>query len=97
MSRLQGYTIPRSPAGRASLVPAPPWHYVGDFLVVDFWADPDAAAQVCDAIAATGALEAARAEALAIVAAAKAELPALPEAQHAALDLVADGVVDRYA
>jgi acetoacetate decarboxylase len=40
---LQGYTVPRTPRGRASLVPPPPWHYVGDFLVVDFWADPDAA------------------------------------------------------
>jgi acetoacetate decarboxylase len=43
---LQGYTIPRTPEGRASLVPPPPWHYVGDFLVVDFWADPAAAASV---------------------------------------------------
>ena len=39
---LQGYTIPRTATGRASLVPPPPWHYVGDFLVVDYWADPDA-------------------------------------------------------
>jgi geranylgeranyl pyrophosphate synthase len=52
---------------------------------------------LCDAIAATGALERAREEALAMVAEAKAELPALPEAQQAALELVADGVVDRYA
>ena len=37
---LQGYTVPRTPDGGASLVPAPPWHYVGDFLVVDFHADP---------------------------------------------------------
>ena len=43
---LKGYTIPRTPEGRASLVPAPPWHYVGDFLVVDFWSDPDAAASL---------------------------------------------------
>ncbi len=40
---LHGYTIPRTPEGRASLVPPPPWHYVGDFLVVDFHADPEAA------------------------------------------------------
>ena len=40
---LKGYTIPRTAEGRASLVPPPPWHYVGNFLVVDFWADPDAA------------------------------------------------------
>ncbi|MGI8622710.1 MAG: polyprenyl synthetase family protein [Solirubrobacteraceae bacterium] len=58
---------------------------------------PEQAEAVCDAIAATGALEAARAEALAIVAEAKATLPALPEGQRAALELVADGVVDRYA
>jgi len=58
---------------------------------------PEAAEAVCDAIAATGALEAARAEALAMVADAKAALPALPAAQRGALELVADGVVDRYA
>lgn len=40
---LRGYTIPRTPSGHAGLVPPPPWHYVADFLVVDFWADPDAA------------------------------------------------------
>jgi len=41
---LDGYTVPRTPAGRASLVPYPPWHYVGDFLVIEYWADPAAAA-----------------------------------------------------
>jgi geranylgeranyl pyrophosphate synthase len=59
---------------------------------------PEQAENVCDAIAATGALEAARQEALAMVAEAKADLPALPEpSQQAALELVADGVVDRYS
>jgi geranylgeranyl pyrophosphate synthase len=58
---------------------------------------PEAAEELCDAIAATGALEASRGEALAMVADAKRLLPALPEAQQAALELVADGVVDRYA
>lgn len=38
---LRGFTVPRTPSGRSSLVPAPPWHYVGDFLVIDYWADPD--------------------------------------------------------
>ena len=38
---LEGYSIPRTPSGRAGLVPAPPWHYAADFLVVDYWADPE--------------------------------------------------------
>ncbi len=58
---------------------------------------PEHAEAVCDAIAATGSLEVARAEALAMVEAAKGALPALPEPQQAALELVADGVVDRYS
>ena len=43
MSELKGYSLPRTPEGRASLVPRPPWHYVGDFLVIDYWCDPAAA------------------------------------------------------
>jgi hypothetical protein len=39
---LQGYSLPRTPEARASVVPWPPWHYVGDFLVVEYWADPEA-------------------------------------------------------
>jgi acetoacetate decarboxylase len=46
VSGLQGYSLPRSPDGRASLVPPPPWHYVADLLVVEYWADPDAVAAV---------------------------------------------------
>ena len=38
----RGYSLPLSPEGRSSLVPAPPWHYVGDFLVIEYWAKPDA-------------------------------------------------------
>jgi geranylgeranyl pyrophosphate synthase len=60
-------------------------------------ATPEAAERVCDAIAATGALEAARAEAMDMVHAATGELPALPEPQRGALELVAEGVVDRYS
>ena len=58
---------------------------------------PDEAEALCDRIAQTGALDAARGEALLMVAEAKAALPALPEGQRAALELVADGVVDRYS
>ncbi len=39
---LKGYSTPLSPLGRANLVPAPPWHYAGQLLVIDYWADPDA-------------------------------------------------------
>jgi acetoacetate decarboxylase len=43
---LKGYSAPRTPQGDSSLVPAPPWHYVGDLLVIEYWADPAAAAAV---------------------------------------------------
>jgi geranylgeranyl pyrophosphate synthase len=58
---------------------------------------PAQAEAVCDAIAAAGVLEQAKAEALEMVRAAKAGLPELPEGQRAALELVADSVADRYA
>ena len=58
---------------------------------------PVDAAAVCDRIAATGALEASRARAMELVEAAKGELPPLPERQRTALELVADGVVERYS
>ncbi|MCW2957381.1 MAG: Trans-hexaprenyltranstransferase [Solirubrobacterales bacterium] len=59
---------------------------------------PEQAEALCDAIAACGALDAAREQALELVAGAKAELPeGLAVSQRAALDLVADGVVARYA
>lgn len=43
---LQGFSVPLSPEGRASLTSAPPWHYAGDLLVVDFAAEPGAVAAV---------------------------------------------------
>jgi geranylgeranyl pyrophosphate synthase len=58
---------------------------------------PEQAGALCDRIAATGALEEARERALALVAEAKAMLPAiLPDGRAALLDLVADAVVERY-
>jgi geranylgeranyl pyrophosphate synthase len=56
-----------------------------------------AAEQVCDRIAETGALGAAKEHALAVVEEARAGLPQLPPAQRQALELVAEGVVERYA
>jgi len=56
------------------------------------------AADACDRIEASGALEFAREHALGLVAEAKAALPmALSVAQRSALELVADGVVERYS
>jgi geranylgeranyl pyrophosphate synthase len=56
------------------------------------------AAAVCDAIVETGALGVVRTRALEWVAGAKAVLPAsLGEAQRVTLELVADGVVERYS
>jgi geranylgeranyl pyrophosphate synthase len=61
--------------------------------------DAAAAEAVCDRIAATGALEEARDEALKYVADAKSVLADLhlQERQRTTLDLVADSVVERYA
>ncbi|HWQ09439.1 MAG TPA: acetoacetate decarboxylase family protein, partial [Holophaga sp.] len=41
---LKGYTHPRTPLGHSSLVAAPPWHFAGDALAIEFEADPAAAA-----------------------------------------------------
>jgi geranylgeranyl pyrophosphate synthase len=61
-------------------------------------ATPAAAQEICDRIAATGALDEARAVALEHVAAAKAVIPAgLADRERGALLLVADGVVARYS
>jgi acetoacetate decarboxylase len=39
---LRGFTAPLSPDGRAGIVPPPPWHYSGDFLIVEYRSDPEA-------------------------------------------------------
>jgi acetoacetate decarboxylase len=41
---LRGYTAPLTPDGRAGIVPPPPWHYSGDFLIVEYRTDPAAVA-----------------------------------------------------
>jgi geranylgeranyl pyrophosphate synthase len=58
---------------------------------------PEGVGLLCDRIAATGALETARDQALDLIAGAKSVLPALASRQRAALELVADGVVERYS
>jgi geranylgeranyl pyrophosphate synthase len=58
---------------------------------------PEEAEELCEQIAVTGALRAARRRALAVVAEAKEGLPAaLPDGRSMLLDLVADAVVERY-
>jgi geranylgeranyl pyrophosphate synthase len=60
-------------------------------------AGPRQAEELCERIAATGALERAREQALACVAQAKAALPSLlPDGGADLLELVADAVVERY-
>ncbi len=61
--------------------------------------DPPAAAVLCDRIAATGALEQVRSRAFAMVGAAKERLAssAFDPEQRRLLDLVADGLVQRYS
>ncbi|QIG99752.2 MULTISPECIES: acetoacetate decarboxylase family protein [unclassified Bradyrhizobium] len=44
MGMLKGFTVPKSPFGQAALTPSPPWHYAGDAVGVEFWADPAATA-----------------------------------------------------
>jgi acetoacetate decarboxylase len=44
--RLNGFYVPRSATGGASLVPAPPWHYSGDLLTIEYRTDPAAVAEL---------------------------------------------------
>ena len=41
---VKGFTLPRSPLGLAAIDPPPPWHYSGDAVGVEYWADPKATA-----------------------------------------------------
>jgi acetoacetate decarboxylase len=43
---LKGFHYPLTPKGKSTLNPPPPWYYSADFLSVEFWADPFAAAAI---------------------------------------------------
>jgi Acetoacetate decarboxylase (ADC) len=43
---LKGFTVPRSSQGGSTLVKLPPWHYSSDCLVVEYWANPAAIADL---------------------------------------------------
>ena len=40
VAELKGFMYPRSPRGEASVVPAPPWHYSGDVLTIEYRTEP---------------------------------------------------------
>ncbi len=40
MPELEGFAPPFTATGRSALVPAPPWHYSGDLLTVEYRTDP---------------------------------------------------------
>jgi acetoacetate decarboxylase len=46
VAHLKGFLFPRSATGSSSLLPAPPWHYSGDLLTVEYRADPAAVAEL---------------------------------------------------
>jgi acetoacetate decarboxylase len=46
VAELRGFLVPRSPEGRASIVPAPPWHYSGDVLTIEYRTDPERVAEL---------------------------------------------------
>lgn len=40
MSELQGLFYPRTPTGKASIVPPVPWHYSGELITLEYRTDP---------------------------------------------------------
>ncbi|MEU6824818.1 acetoacetate decarboxylase family protein [Streptomyces atriruber] len=40
MTGVRGFLPPKSATGRSAIVPAPPWHYSGDLLTVEYRTDP---------------------------------------------------------
>lgn len=43
---MAGFLFPRTPSGRSSLIPPPPWHYSGEMLTVEYRADPERVAEL---------------------------------------------------
>ncbi|REK15702.1 MAG: acetoacetate decarboxylase [Actinobacteria bacterium] len=43
---MQGFLFPKSPTGKASLIPAPPWHYSGEMITVEYRTDPGRVAEL---------------------------------------------------
>ncbi len=49
MSELLGLMYPRTPEGRAGILPPPPWHYSGEMLTIEFRTDPERVAELLPA------------------------------------------------
>ena len=49
MTTVQGFFPPRTAAGQAALLPAPPWYYSGDLLTFEFRTDPARVAELLPA------------------------------------------------
>jgi len=49
VSELAGFYYPRTATGRSSLLPAPPWHYSGNLLTVEYRTDPARVAELLPA------------------------------------------------
>ena len=46
MAQVEGFFYPRTATGRSSIIPAPPWHYSGDVLTIEYRADPGRVAEL---------------------------------------------------
>lgn len=46
---MQGFLFPKTPSGRSSLIPAPPWHYSGEMLTVEYRTNPARVAELLPA------------------------------------------------
>ncbi|MEY2957746.1 MAG: hypothetical protein RLZZ01_314 [Actinomycetota bacterium] len=49
MADVQGFLFPRTATGSSSLLPAPPWHYSGTMLTLEYRTDPAAVAELLPA------------------------------------------------
>ncbi len=45
-SELKGLLYPRTPTGRGTILPDPPWHYSGEMLTIEYRTDPERVAEL---------------------------------------------------
>lgn len=43
---MAGFLFPKTPSGKSSLIPEPPWHYSGEMLTVEYRTDPQRVAEL---------------------------------------------------